>query len=137
VEYLSKFLECQLVKPEHRNPANLLQPLPIPEWKWDTITLNFLTRLPRTKKQHGSIMVVVEKLSKTAHFIPIKSTYKMVEIANIFMREIFQLHGIPRVVIFDRDVKFTSTFWKTLFAGLGSQIQFSITYRPQTDGQTK
>jgi len=82
-------------------------------------------------------MVVVDKLSKTAHFILVKSSYKTVEIAEIFMREIFQVHGIPQVVISDRDVKFTSTFWKTLFVGLGTQIQFSTTYHPQTDGQTE
>eukprot|EP00253_Pinus_taeda_P016219 PITA_16219 len=80
-------------------------------------------------------MVVVDKLRKTAHFIPVKFTYKAVEIANIFMREIFQLHGIPQVVISDRDVKFTSAFWKTLFVGLGTQIHFSTSYYPQTDGQ--
>ena len=78
-------------------------------------------------------MVVVDKLRKNAHFIPMKSTYKTVEITNIFMKEIFRLHGIPRVVISDRDVKLTSTFWKTFFSGLGTQIQISTTYHPQID----
>lgn len=82
-------------------------------------------------------MVLVGKLSKTAHFIPVKSTYKTVEIANIFMKEFFHMQGIPKVVISDRDVKFTSTFWKNLFSGLGTQIQFSTTYHPQTNRQTK
>lgn len=82
-------------------------------------------------------MVVVDKLSKTSHLIPVKSTYKTMEIADIFMREILWLHGIPRVVISYRDVKFTSIFWKTLFSGLGTQIQFSIAYHPQMDGQTE
>lgn len=79
-------------------------------------------------------MVVVEKLSKTAYFIFVKFTYKNLEIADILLREIFWLHGIPRVVIFDRDAKFTSTFWKTIFAGLGTQIQLSNAYHQQTDG---
>lgn len=109
-EYLSKCLECQLVKMEHQHPAGLLHPLPISEWKWETISLNFITSLPRTRKQHDSIMVEADKLSKTTHFIPVKSTFKIVEITKIFMKEIFRLHGIPKVVISDRDVKFTSTF---------------------------
>jgi len=75
-EYLSKCLECQLVKAKHQHLVGFLQPLPIPEWKWETISLDFITDLPHTKKQHDSIMVVVEKLSKTTHFIPMKSTYK-------------------------------------------------------------
>eukprot|EP00253_Pinus_taeda_P003564 PITA_03564 len=82
-------------------------------------------------------MVVVDKWSKTAHFIPVKSTYKTMEIADIFMKEIFRLHGIPKVVISDPDVKFTSTFWKTFFLGLGTQIQFSRAYHPQTNRQTE
>ena len=74
-------------------------------------------------------------MSKSTHFIPVKSTYKTVQIANIFMREIFRLHGIPKTVISDRDVKFTSAFWKTFFTGLGTQINFNTSYHPQTDGQ--
>lgn len=110
VEYLSKCLECQLVKAKHKHPTVLLQPFPILEWKWEIILLDFITILPCTMKQHDSIMVVIDKLSKNSHFIPVKSTYKTVEIANIFMKEIFHLHRIPRVVISDMDVKFTSTF---------------------------
>lgn len=136
-KYLSKCLECELVKENHEHPIGILQSLPIPEWKWETITLDFIIGLPCTKKNHESIMVVVEKLRKTTHFVPVKSTYKTIEIADIFMREIFRLHGIPWVVISSRDVKFTSTFWKTLFAGLGTQIQFNTAYHPQIDGQTK
>ena len=80
------------MKEEHQHLAGLLQPLPILEWEWETISLDFITSLPCTRKQHDSIMVVVDKLSKTAHFIPVKSTYKTVEITNIFMKEIFRLH---------------------------------------------
>lgn len=98
-EYLDKFLECQQVKAEHQHLVGLLHPLPIPKWKWDTITLDFIIGLPRYKKKNDSIMVVVDKLSKITHFIPKKSTYKIVEIVNIFMKEIFRLHGIPKVVI--------------------------------------
>eukprot|EP00253_Pinus_taeda_P015655 PITA_15655 len=137
VEYLAKCLECQQIKAEHQHPAGLLQPLPIPEWKWETISMDFITGLPRTKKNHDSIMVVVDKLSKAAHFIPVQSTYKAVQIAHLFMQNVFRLHGLPKVIISDRDVKFTSTFWRTLFAELGTQLNFSTAYHPQTDGQTE
>jgi len=75
-------------------------------------------------------MVIVDKLSKYTHFIPVQSTLKVVQIANVFMKHIFRLHGIPEVIIFDRDVKFTSALWKALFVGLGTQMHFSTTYHP-------
>jgi hypothetical protein len=82
-------------------------------------------------------MVVIDKLSNSTHFIPIKSTFKDINIVEIFMKEIFRLHGIPKMVISDRDVKFTSTFWKELFAGINTNLNFSTRYHPQMDGQTE
>eukprot|EP00253_Pinus_taeda_P031931 PITA_31931 len=137
IEYLARCLECQQIKAEHQHPAGLLQPLPIPEWKWETISMDFITSLPLTRKNHDSIMVVVDKLSKAAHFIPVHSTYKAVQIAHLFMQNVFRLHGLPKVIISDRDVKFTSTFWRTLFDELGTQLNFSTAYHLQTDGQTE
>jgi hypothetical protein len=99
------------VKVEHRHPAGLLQPIQIPEWKWEVISMDFITGFPKTIKQHDVIMVVVDKLSKETHFIPIKSTFKSIDIANVFMKEIFKLHGLPKTIISDRDTKFTSNFW--------------------------
>jgi hypothetical protein len=90
----------------------LLQPLPILEWKWDVVTLDFITKLPRTTKKHDSIMVVVDKLTKNAHFIPVKLTHKKTKIAEIYMREISRIHGVPKEIVFERDRKFTSNFWK-------------------------
>ena len=84
-EYLTRCLECQQIKAEHQHPAALLQPLPVPEWKWETISMDFITSLPKTKKNNDSIMVVLDKLSKLAHFIPVQSTFKAVQIAHIFM----------------------------------------------------
>eukprot|EP00253_Pinus_taeda_P023109 PITA_23109 len=136
-EYLARCLECQQIKAEHQHPAGLLQPLPIPEWKWEVISMDFITSLPKTKRNNDSIMVVVDKLSKAAHFIPVQSTYKAVQIAHIFMQHIFKLHGLPKTIISDRDVNFTSAFWRTLFADLGTQLNFSTAYHPQTDGQTE
>eukprot|EP00253_Pinus_taeda_P017231 PITA_17231 len=137
VEYLARCLECQEIKAEHQHPAGLLQPLSVPEWKWEIISMDFITGLPRTKRNNDSIFVVVDKLSKAAHFIPVQSTYKAAQIAHIFMQNVFRLHGLPKTIVSDRDVKFTSAFWKTLFAELGTQLNFSTAYHPQTDGQTE
>jgi hypothetical protein len=99
--------------------------------------LEFITGLPKNQKKNDLIMVVIDKCSKSTHYIPMKSTYKAINIANFFMKEIFRLHGIPTMVISDRYVKFTSKFWKELFAGLDTNLNFSRSYLPQTDGQTE
>ena len=130
-------MKCQQVNFEHQHPASLLQPLPIPEWKWEVISMNFITGLPMTWRQHDSIMVFMDKLTKESHFIPAKSTYKVDSIENIFMKEIFKLHGLPKAIISDRDVIFTSNFWKGLFAYLGTKLNFSTASNPQTNGQTE
>ena len=97
--------------------------------------MDFITGLPITWRQHDSIMVVVDKFTNTAHFIPVKSTHKTDDIVRIFMKEIFKLHGLPKAIISDRDVKLTSNFWKGLFVDLGTKLNFSTTYHPQIDGQ--
>jgi hypothetical protein len=85
----------------------------------------------------ATLRVVVEKLSKSAHFIPVKSTCKTIDIANIFMKDIFRLHGMPRDIVSNRETKFSSSFWKSLMAGLETKLLFSTTYHPQTDGHTE
>jgi hypothetical protein len=109
-EYIARCMECQKVKAEHRHPVGLLQPLPIPEWKWEVVTMDFIMRLPRTTKLHDSIMVVVDKLTKVAHFIPLKTTHKAVDVVDVFIREVARLHRIPKTIVSDRDPKFTSNF---------------------------
>jgi len=84
--YIAKCMECQRVKVEHRHPTGLLQPFSIPEWKWEVVTIDFITKLPRSRRQHDSIMVVVDKLTKAAHFVPVKSTHKATNIAEIYMK---------------------------------------------------
>ena len=108
-----------------------MQPLPVLEWKWEVISMDFIIGLPMTWRQHDSIMVVVDKLMKAAHFIPVKSTHNTDDIAKIFMKEIFRLHGLLKAIVSDRDVKFTSNFWKGLFADLGTKLNFSTAYHPQ------
>ena len=94
--FIAKSKECQLVKVEHQHPSGLLQPLPILEWKWKVISMDFTTGIPKRKKQNDSIFVLVDNLSKASHFILVKSTYKAVHIVNIFLKEIFKLLGYQR-----------------------------------------
>jgi hypothetical protein len=135
--YIARCMECQKVITEHRHPTGLLQPLLIPEWKWEVVTMDFITGLPRTRKLHDSIMVVVDKLTKAAHFIPLKTTHKAADVVDIFMKEVARLHEIPKMIVSDRDPKFTSNFWKGLFKGFGMNLNFSTSYHPESDGQTE
>ena len=91
MEYLSKCLYCQQVNIEHKNPTSLLQPLPIPEWKQEIISMDFIIGLPKTQRQNDSTMVVIDKIRKSAHIISVKSTYKEINIAEIYMKKIFRL----------------------------------------------
>jgi hypothetical protein len=99
--------------------------------------MDFITSLLKTIRQHYAIMVVVDKLRKETHFIPIKYTFKAINVVDIFMKENFGLHGLPKTIISDIDAKSTSNFLKGLFVGIGTQLAFSTTYHPQTDGQTE
>jgi hypothetical protein len=136
-EYVSKCLTCAKVKAEHQRPSGLLvQPL-IPEWKWDHITMDFVTKLPRTSSGHDAIWVVVDRLTKSAHFIPVRGDYKMEKYMRLYIDEIVSKHGVPLSIISDRDSKFTSTFWKYLHEALGTQLNLSTAYHPQTDGQSE
>jgi transposase InsO family protein len=99
--------------------------------------MDFITGLPTSTKKNDAIMVVVDKLRKSAHFIPVKSTCKAIDIAQVFMKEIFRLHKIPKEIMSDRDTKFTSNFWKSLMVGLETKLLFSTAYHPQTNGQTE
>jgi hypothetical protein len=111
--------------------------LPIPEWKWEVGTMDFITKLPKTSKKQDSIMVVVENLTKATHFIPVKLTHKETNIVDIYMREISRLHGIHKKIVFERDLKFTSNLWKGLFKGFVTNLNVSTTYHPEYDGKRK
>jgi hypothetical protein len=99
--------------------------------------MDFITKLPRTNKQHDSIMVVVDNLTKVAHFVPVKLTHKAANIVDVYMKEISRLHGMPKTMVSDRDSKFTSKFWKGLFNGFGTNLNFSIAYHQESDGKTE
>ncbi|KAK8534012.1 hypothetical protein V6N12_047412 [Hibiscus sabdariffa] len=136
-DYVAKCLTCQQVKVEHQHPSGLLQPIRIPEWKWERITMDFVTDLPLTPSKKDSVWVIVDKLTKSAHFIPIRSNYTVDKLAKLYISEIVRLHGVPLSIISDRDPKLTSRFWRALHDALGTSLNFSTAFHPQTDGQSE
>ncbi|KAL5580094.1 hypothetical protein UlMin_012536 [Ulmus minor] len=136
-EYVAKCLICQKVKAEHQRPGGELQPLDIPEWKWDQITMDFVVGLPRTAKGHDAIWVVVDRLTKSAHFMSIKTTFSLEQLAALYVQEIVRLHGVPKSIVSDRDARFTSKFWKKVQRAMGTSLNFSTAFHPQTDGQSE
>ncbi|KAL0539556.1 hypothetical protein IC582_023772 [Cucumis melo] len=136
-EFISRCLVCQQVKAPRQKPAGLLQPLSIPEWKWENVSMDFITGLPRTLRGFTVIWVVVDRLTKSAHFVPGKSTYTASKWAQLYMSEIVRLHGVPVSIVSDRDARFTSKFWKGLQTAMGTRLDFSTAFHPQTDGQTE
>ncbi|KAJ9560649.1 hypothetical protein OSB04_005809 [Centaurea solstitialis] len=135
--YVEKCLTCLRVKAEHQRPHGKLQPLEIPEWKWEHVTMDFVTGLPTTVRKHDAIWVVVDRLTKSAHFIAIWEASSSEVLADIYVREIVARHGVPVTVISDRDVRFTSRFWNRFHEELGTTLQFSTAFHPQTDGQSE
>jgi len=132
--------ECDIyrrVKASHLRPAGTLQPLSIPEWKWEDISMDFIVGLPRTQKGYDSIWVIVDRLTKAAHFLPVKTTYLTKQYAELYMNRILSLHGVPKTIISDRGTQFIARFWEQLHASLGTRLIRSSAYHPQTDGQTE
>ncbi|GJV71552.1 putative reverse transcriptase domain-containing protein [Tanacetum coccineum] len=135
--YVSKCLTCSKVKAEHQKPSGLLQQPEIPEWKWENITMDFINKLPRTSSGHDSIWVIVDRLTKSAHFLAIREDYKIERLARLYINEIVARHGVPVSIISDRDSYFTSRFWQSLQKALGTRLDLSTAYHPETDGQSK
>ena len=106
--YVNKCLTCLKVKAEHQLPSGLLQQPEIPMWKWEQISMDFITKLPRTSRSHDLIWIIVDRLTKSAHFLPIREDYSMERLARIYVNEIVTRHGVPISIISDRDSRFTS-----------------------------
>ncbi|GJU19644.1 putative reverse transcriptase domain-containing protein [Tanacetum coccineum] len=136
-EYVGKCLTCSRVKAECQKPSGLLVQPEIPMWKWERITMDFVTKLPKTSNRHDTIWVIVDRLTKSAHFIPTRETDSMETLTRLYIKEIVSRHGVPISIISDRDSHFTSRFWQSLQSALGTQLDMSTTYHPETDGQSE
>ncbi|GJW23848.1 putative reverse transcriptase domain-containing protein [Tanacetum coccineum] len=135
--YVTECLTCAKVKAEHQRPSGLLQQPAIHEWKWESITMDFIKKLPRTRNGHDAIWVVVNRLNKSAHFLAIREDYITEKLARLYTDEIIMHHGVPVSIIFYRDARFTSRLQQTFQKALGTRLDMSTAYHPQTDGQSE
>ncbi|GJR22322.1 reverse transcriptase domain-containing protein [Tanacetum coccineum] len=135
--YVSKCLTCAKVKAEHQRPSGFLVQPKIPEWKWDNITIDFVMKLPKTSQGYDTIWVIVDRLTKSVIFTPMRETGPMDKLARIYLTEVVTRYGIPVSIICDRDPRFASNFWRSLQNALGTNLDMSTAYHPQTDGQSE
>ncbi|GJU58978.1 putative reverse transcriptase domain-containing protein [Tanacetum coccineum] len=135
--YVSKCLTCSKVKAEHQKPSGLLVQLEILEWKWEKITMDFITKLPKTANNYDTIWVIVDRLTKSTHFLPMRENDPMERLMKLYIKEVVTRHVVPISIISDRDGRFTSLFWKALHKALGTRLDLSMAYHPETDGQSE
>ena len=134
--YIKECATCQQNKDEHSHPAGLLQPLPIPEKKWESILMDFITGLPKTQGK-DCIFVVVDRLTKFSHLFSISMDYNASQVVDLFFKDIFRMHGIPKNIVSDRDNKFMSIFWHELFRLVDTELTPSTSYHSQTYGKNE
>jgi hypothetical protein len=130
MEYVALCDTCQRVKAEHQRPAKLLQPLKIPEWKWEEIGMDFIVRLPHTQAGYDLIWVIVDRLAKVAYFIPVKTTYSGAKLEELYMSRIMCLHRVTKKIMSGRGSQFTSMFWEKLHESMYTMLNFSSVYHP-------
>nr|GFB33639.1 putative reverse transcriptase domain-containing protein [Tanacetum cinerariifolium] len=135
--YVSKCLTCSKFKAEHQKPSDLLVQPKIPKWKWEKITIDFITKLPKTTNGYDTIWMIVDRLIKSAHFLPMRENDPMEKLMKLYMKEVVTRHGVPVSIISDRDGRFTSLFWRALHRALGTRLDMSTAYHPETDGQSE
>nr|GEU93793.1 retrotransposon protein, putative, Ty3-gypsy subclass [Tanacetum cinerariifolium] len=135
--YVSKCLTCVRVKAEHQRPSGLLVQPAIPEWKWDNIIMDFITKIPKSSQGFDTIWVIIDRLTKSAHFLPIRENDPLDKLARLYLNKIVVRHGIQVSIICDRDGRFTSNLWKSFQKALGIEISMSTAYHPETNGQSE
>jgi hypothetical protein len=135
-KYIALCDNCQRVKVECQSPAGLLQPLKIPQWKWEERSMDFIVILPTTQSSYDSIWVIVDNFSKVAHFFLVKTMYKGAKLAELYIARIMCLHGVSKKIVSNRGTQFTSRFWEKLHEAMDTRLNFSSAYHPQTYGQT-
>jgi hypothetical protein len=131
---IARYDTCCRVKALHMRLVGLLQPLSVPNWKWDDISMDFITGLLTTPKGNDSIWVIIDHLTKSAHFLPVKIAFWPPQYAKKYIVEIVRLHGISKTIVSDRGSQFKAHFWEHLHKGLGTSLVHSTAYHPQTDG---
>ncbi|GKF39094.1 putative reverse transcriptase domain-containing protein, partial [Tanacetum coccineum] len=159
-EYVSRCLTCSKIKAEHQKPLGFLQQPKIPEWKWEKLKMDFITKLPKSSSGYDTIWVIVDRLTKSvltsylfvkttkqrnwqrfmstrAHFLPIREDYKTEKLAKIYVNEIVARHGVPVSIISNRDGRFTSHLWQAFQEALGTRLDMSTVYHPQTNSQSE
>ncbi|KAH0705892.1 hypothetical protein KY285_010419 [Solanum tuberosum] len=136
-EFVAKCPNCQQVKVEHQRPGGMAQNIELLEWKWEMINMDFITGLPRSRRQHDSIWVIVDRMTKTSHFFPVKTTHLAEDYAMLYLQEVVRIHGVLVSIISDRGAQFTAQFWKSFHKGLGSKVNVSTAFHPQTYGQAE
>ncbi|GJV77644.1 putative reverse transcriptase domain-containing protein [Tanacetum coccineum] len=135
--YVSKCLTYSKVKAEHQKPFGLLVQPEIPEWKWEKITMDFVTKLLKTANGYDTIWVIFDRLTKSAHFLPMRDNDHMEKLMKLYMKEVVTRHGVPVSIISDRNGRFTSLFWQALHKALGTRLDMSTAYHLETDGQSE
>ncbi|GJS06456.1 putative reverse transcriptase domain-containing protein [Tanacetum coccineum] len=135
--YVSKCLTCAKVKAKHQRPLGLLVQPAIPEWKWDNIMIDFITKLPKSSHGFDTIWVIMDQLTKSAHFLPIRENDSLEKLARLYLNKIVARHKIPISIICDHDRRFTSNFWRSFQKALGIDLSMSIAYHPETNGQSE
>ena len=134
--FVKTCVKCQMNRASYQKQAGLLQPLPIPPGPWHSISMDFITSLPESQG-YDAIFVMVDRFSKLAHMVPTVGTATALETAKLFLNAWWKHHGLPKVIVSDRDPKFTSAFWRHFFRKVGTKLTFSTAFHPQTDGQTE
>jgi hypothetical protein len=135
--YVARCDTCKRVKATYMKTAGPLQSLPIPTWKWEDISMDFIVGLSRTAKGYDSIWVIVDQLTKITHFLSVKTYYPVLTYAELYIARILSLHGVPKTIVSDRGPQFVSKFWEELHKSLGTKLLHSSAYHPQISGQTE
>jgi hypothetical protein len=135
--YVAKCDTCRRVKAIHMKTVGPLQSLPIPTWKWEDISMDFIVGLPRTTKGFDSIWFIIDRLTKITHFLPVKTDHPVAVYAQLYIARIISLHGVPKTIVLNRGTQFVSKFWEELHKSLGTKLLHSSAYHPQTSGQTE
>lgn len=134
-EFVTRCLTCQQVKAEHQVLSRLLQPIQIPQWKWECVTMDFVSGLLLTPSKKDSVWVIMDRLTQSAHFIPVHIDYSLQKLAKLYISKIVRLHEVSISIISDRDLYLMSQFWKKLHETLGTRLNISTTFCPQSDEQ--